>query len=66
MLNYKCDICGKPAVVHYQTCELKWNIIDDKIDLTSEEFLSGDDSEYFCDECDMKAKKIVIDWLSWT
>ena len=48
---YKCDNCEKPAVIHFQTCEVRWHIIDNEIDLSSQEFLSGEDSQYFCKEC---------------
>ena len=48
MTKYKCDKCNKPATVHYQNCEIKWNIIDGIIDINNPEFLSGTESEYYC------------------
>ena len=51
-MEYKCQKCGKQATVHYQMCQVKWNVVNDEIDLLSQELLSGEDSEYFCEECD--------------
>ena len=47
--THRCDICGRQAVVHYQNCVVKWDIKDDEIDLDTEEFISGSDSEYYCE-----------------
>lgn len=50
-MNYKCDNCSKQAVEHYQVCYVRWDIINDEIDLTTQEFISGDDSEFYCEDC---------------
>lgn len=51
-MEYKCQKCGKQATVHYQTCQVRWAILNDEIYLESEELLSGEDSEYYCEGCD--------------
>jgi len=51
-MEYKCQKCGKQATVHYQTCDVKWDIVNDEIDLKSEDVLDGWESEYYCEDCD--------------
>jgi len=50
----ECDKCNNPATVHYQTCDLKWKVVNGEVDTDSQEFLFGEDPEYLCDEHDYK------------
>ena len=47
--EYKCDICGKPAVVNVQDV---WHVydIDEDGNLTEVKSRDGDTSEFYCKE----------------
>jgi hypothetical protein len=46
-----CDVCGAPATVEYQTCEVRFRIYDGKYD-KHHDLLTGDDTQRYCDDHD--------------
>ena len=48
--DYKCQVCGEPATVSYQTIYKEWGITPSGKFLELDEDCA-DDSEFYCDEC---------------